>query len=107
MKIIDEKLLAKNKDLKTEENDPYKSEDSTQKYLDYYTYKMPEHDVHTNDPIVTLMQVGPLCLQSKQLLFAGSHANSRKIFKCFSSNLLRLEAMLLVLVVCDDFNSFW
>lgn len=59
------------------------------------TYSIPEHLVHTNEPIVMSTYVGPRWLQSKQYLFWGRAPNSRNVFKFFSSCFLRDEAILL------------
>lgn len=53
------------------------------------TYNNPEHLVQTNEPIVTSTYVGPLWLQSKQYLLKDKAANSRRVFKFFSSCFLR------------------
>lgn len=53
------------------------------KYL--ITYNSPEHDVQTNDPMVTFTYVGPLWWQSKQYLLAGIDSCSRSTVKLYSS----------------------
>lgn len=58
------------------------------------TYNIPLHVVHTKDPIVTFIYVGPLCKQSKHCLLTGKAASSLKSFVFLSSAVLLLAAIL-------------
>lgn len=58
------------------------------------TYNIPLHVVHTKEPIVTFIYVGPLCKQSKHCLLAGKAASSLKSFVFLSSAVLLLAAIL-------------
>lgn len=64
-----------------------------QNYI-FTTYNIPLHVVHTKDPIVTFIYVGPLCKQSKHCLLAGKAASSLKSFVFLSSAVLLLAAIL-------------
>lgn len=62
-------------------------------YFDF-TYKTPEHRVHTNEPMVMLTYVGPRWSQSKHCLFPFVDTISRRIFRFLSSCFFRTTAIL-------------
>ena len=66
----------------------------------FETYSIPEHLVHTNDPMVMSTYVGPLWSHSKHFLFSGMAVwNSRIETVCFS-----LSFWLWVLLLLLDFR---
>lgn len=58
------------------------------------TYSIPEHLVHTNEPMDMFTYVGPRWPQSKHCLLPLNDTISRKIFRFLSSCFFRTNAIL-------------